>query len=127
MKGCREFIASPAGKGFRYTDAHGKPIRGVKTLSRIRSIVIPPAWKEVWICPWENGHIQAVGCDARGRKQYRYHDRFRPMRDANKYEHVIEFGLSLPRIRAAVARYLARKGLPREKVLAAIVRIMEKT
>ena len=89
--------------------------------------MIPPAWEEVWICPWGNGHIQAIGKDARGRKQYRYHDRWREVRDANKYDHMIEFAHALPRIHKKTARHLAKKGLVREKVLAALVRIMEQT
>ncbi len=115
------------GKGFRYLNPKGRPIRQAHTLGRIRSLVIPPAWEDVWICLWDNGHIQAIGRDARGRKQYRYHDDWRTVRDANKYEHTIEFGRALPRIRRVVTRHLKLKGLPREKVLAAIVRIMEKT
>jgi DNA topoisomerase I len=116
-----------AGKGFTYVDEHGKRIRDAETLLRIRLLVIPPAWEDVWVCPWEHGHIQAVGRDARGRKQYRYHNRWREVRDANKYDHMAEFARSLPKIRRTVRRHLALKGLPREKVLAAIVRIMEMT
>lgn len=113
--------------GFRYVDAGGKPVRDAATLARIRSLVIPPAWREVWICPLANGHIQVTGRDARGRKQYRYHPRWRAQRDETKYEHVIGFGQRIPAIRRAVDKDLARPGLPREKVLAAVVRLLETT
>ena len=115
------------GKGFKYLDAKDKVVNDPETLVRIRNLVIPPAWENVWICPASNCHIQAIGWDARGRKQYRYHARWREVRDADKYSHIIDFARALPRIRKTVARHLSRKGLPREKVLAAVVRIMEKT
>ncbi|MGC2300081.1 MAG: DNA topoisomerase IB [Acidobacteriaceae bacterium] len=108
-------------------DSDGKPIRDKATLERIRSIVIPPAWKEVWICPLANGHLQATGRDARGRKQSRYHPRWREVRDATKYERMLVFGAALGEIRERVEEDLARTGMPREKVLAAIVRLMEVT
>jgi DNA topoisomerase I len=114
-------------EGFRYVDPAGKPVRDAETLARIRSLVIPPAWTEVWICPLENGHIQVTGRDAKGRKQYRYHPRWRDSRDQTKYEHMIEFGRKLPAIRRQVAKDLARPGLPREKILATIVRLLETT
>jgi DNA topoisomerase-1 len=116
-----------AGKSFKYVDAKGKAVRDADELNRIRSLAIPPAWEDVWICPWDNGHIQAVGRDARGRKQYRYHNRWREVRDASKYDHMIQFARALPKIRRTVQRHLKLKGLPRERVLAAIVRIMEMT
>jgi DNA topoisomerase-1 len=102
-------------------------VRDERVLQRIRSLAIPPAWTDVWICPWENGHLQATGRDARGRKQYRYHPEWRAVRDAAKYERVIDFARALPRIRRRVGRDLGRKGLPREKVLATVVRLLETT
>jgi len=116
-----------AGKGFSYVDASGKPVRNRETLERIRHLAIPPAWTDVWICPDDRGHLQATGRDARGRKQYRYHERWREKRDAHKFEHMIEFGHALPDIRARVKRDLDQPGLPRTKVLAAIVALMELT
>ena len=113
--------------GFRYLDPAGNPIRDVKQLERIRHLAIPPAWRDVWICPDLSGHLQATGRDARGRKQYRYHAEWRAIRDQNKYDRVIAFGRALPKIRRRVARDLARRGLPREKVLATIVRLLETT
>ena len=115
------------GKGFRYVDAEGRPVRDRATLARIRSLAIPPAWTDVWICPREDGHLQATGFDARRRKQYRYHPRWRQMRDENKYEKLIAFALALPQIRQRVEQDLARRGLPREKVLAAVVQLLETT
>lgn len=94
---------------------------------RIKALVIPPAWEDVWICPSENGHIQAVGRDARGRTQYRYHPRFRAARDETKYARMLDFVRALPRIRRRVRRDLRRKGLPRERVLATVVRLLETT
>jgi DNA topoisomerase-1 len=96
-------------------------------LSRIRALAVPPAWTDVWICPHDNGHIQATGRDAKGRKQYRYHRRWREVRDETKYEKTIAFAEALPRIREAVERDLGRPGLPREKVLATVVRLLEIT
>ncbi len=115
------------GRGFYYVGANSKPVRDRHTLQRIRSLVIPPAWSNVWICPFDNGHIQAVGRDARGRKQYRYHPRYREVRDATKYDRMLAFGAALPKIRRAVRRDLARPGLPERKVAAAIVRLMDET
>ncbi|WP_426958050.1 DNA topoisomerase IB [Muricoccus radiodurans] len=117
----------PKGDGFAFLDTDGKAITDEATLARIRSLAIPPAYTDVWICPSPNGHIQATGRDARGRKQYRYHPRWRETRDATKYEHMAAFAEALPAIRARVAADLARKGLPREKVLATIVRLLETT
>jgi DNA topoisomerase I len=116
-----------AGRGFFYVGPDGERVRDERVLRRIHSIVIPPAWTDVWICPFENGHIQATGRDARRRKQYRYHSRWRAVRDEAKYEHVIDFARALPRIRRRVTRDLGRRGLPREKVLATVVRLLETT
>jgi DNA topoisomerase-1 len=115
------------GKGFGYRHPDGKPVTDQETLRRIRSLVIPPAWTNVWICPNPNGHLQATGRDARGRKQSRYHPRWREVRDETKYEHMMLFGATLPRIREHVEQDLALPGLPKEKVLAAIIRLLETT
>lgn len=124
----RPGIARKAGgKQFRYVDADGKPVRDPELLKRIRSLVIPPAWTDVWICPHERGHLQATGRDARGRKQYRYHPRWRVQRDEAKYERMLSFGKALPAIRRHVDAALALHGLPREKVLATIVYLLEAT
>jgi DNA topoisomerase I len=116
-----------SGRGFAYRAPDGRPIRDEEILARIRAIVIPPAWTEVWICPWPNGHLQATGRDARGRKQYRYHPRYRRRRDTAKFARLIAFARALPTIRRRVDGDLARPGLPREKVLAAVVRLLELT
>jgi DNA topoisomerase-1 len=116
-----------AGRGFRYTDAEGKPVRDRETLERIHGLAVPPAWTDVWICASPRGHLQATGRDARGRKQYRYHKRWRAQRDEVKYGRMLAFGKALPAIRKRVARDLSRPGLPRERVLAAVVRLLEKT
>jgi len=116
-----------AAGGFSYRDAQGAQVRDPADLERIRALAVPPAWTQVWICPSPRGHIQATGRDQKGRKQYRYHDRWRSVRDGVKYERVIAFGRALPRLRARVEADLARHGLPREKVLAAVVRVMELT
>lgn len=115
------------GKGFRYTDPSGVPIHDEETLRRIRSLVIPPAWSGVWICTIPNGHLQATGRDARGRKQSRYHPRWREVRDETKYEHMVQFAQALPAIRTRVKSDLGLPNLPREKVLATIVGLMEQT
>ncbi len=112
---------------FRYVGFDGKPVRDKETLHRIRSLVIPPAWVDVWICPVENGHLQATGRDARGRKQSRYHPRWREVRDETKYTRMIAFGSVLPVLRERIEHDLLLPGLPREKVLAALVRLMETT
>jgi DNA topoisomerase-1 len=114
-------------RSFRYVSADGEPVYDLPTLRRIRSLAIPPAWTEVWICPVSHGHIQAVGRDARGRKQYRYHARWRAVRDEAKFDRVIEFGRALSAIRERVEKDLALPGLPREKVLAGVVRLLEMT
>jgi len=116
-----------AGSGFVFVDPAGKKVTDPDTLLRIRQLVIPPAWEQVWVSPDPRGHIQAVGRDQRGRKQYRYHPRWREVRDETKYEKMIAFVHALPLIRARVERDLARPGLPREKVLAAVVRLLETT
>jgi DNA topoisomerase I len=113
--------------GFNYRGLDGKIITDDAELVRIKSIAVPPAWTRVWICPDPNGHIQATGRDARGRKQYRYHPRWRAVRDETKFEHILDFGRVLPEIRRRVDADLALPGLPREKVLAAVVRLMERT
>jgi DNA topoisomerase I len=116
-----------SGGGFAYRDAMGAPVTDKATRARIRALVIPPAWTEVWICAQPNGHLQATGRDARRRKQYRYHPRWRQVRDETKYERLVPFAYSLPKIRKRVAEHLALRGLPREKVLAMIVRLLETT
>ena len=115
------------GKGFAFLRESGKPVRDQQTLARIQSLVIPPAWTDVWICPLENGHLQATGLDARRRKQYRYHPRWREVRDETKYARLIAFANALPKIRRRVSRDLRRRGLPREKVLGAVVKLLETT
>lgn len=118
---------SKARHGFDYLDARGRSVTDTATLDRIRGLAIPPAWADVWISPKANGHIQATGRDARGRKQYRYHPRWRQTRDSAKFERLVAFGHALPRLRRRVDEDLARRGLPRDKVLAAVVRVMEAT
>jgi DNA topoisomerase I len=115
------------GAGFRYVGPSGEPVRDLETLSRIRGLVIPPAWTDVWICPFANGHLQATGRDSKGRKQFRYHNRWREVRDEGKFARMISFGLALPRIRRRIRHDLALPGLPQSKVLAAIVRLLERT
>jgi DNA topoisomerase-1 len=114
------------GKGFEYLDADGKRIAEPGVLDRIRELAIPPAWAEVWICPYPTGHIQATGIDAAGRKQYRYHDRWRERRDAEKFESMIRFARALPKLRRRVAKDLQREGMPRDKVLACAVRLLDR-
>ncbi len=116
-----------AGAGFAYLDPHNVPVEDAQTLARIRSLVIPPAWSSVWICPAPNGHIQAIGWDAKGRKQYRYHPAYRAARDLAKFDRMRAFGKVLPRIRRIVERDLKRKGMPKRKVLAAVVKLLETT
>ncbi|HEX8199431.1 MAG TPA: DNA topoisomerase IB [Isosphaeraceae bacterium] len=116
-----------SGKGFRYVDAEGQPVRDPETLRRIKALTIPPAWTEVWICPSPRGHLQATGRDEKGRKQYRYHALWRAVRDETKYSRMIAFGRALGPLRAQVDRDLALPGLPRRKVLAAVVRLLETT
>ncbi|MGA7116224.1 MAG: DNA topoisomerase IB [Hyphomicrobium sp.] len=117
-----------AGEGFRYEDeARRAAVRDKAILDRIRTLAIPPAWTDVWICPKAHGHLQATGRDARGRKQYRYHVRFREVRDSTKFHRMLAFAESLPSIRAAVEEHLAKRGLPREKVLATVVHLLDTT
>lgn len=115
------------GRGFVYVDPDGRPLTGDRTLGRIRELAIPPAWTDVWICTDPRGHIQAVGQDSRGRRQYRYHRRWLEVRDEAKFDRLLDFGRALPRIRRRVARDLARPGLPEERVTAAVVRLLDKT
>lgn len=115
------------GKKFVYRAPGGSTVREAEVLRRIRGLAIPPAWTDVWICPADNGHIQAVGRDARGRKQYRYHPRWREIRDESKYSRVLAFGEALPRIRRRIAADLRRRGLSQEKVLAVVVKLLETT
>ena len=115
------------GHGFSYIGVDGRPLRDPKHLARIRSLVIPPAWQNVWICPSAHGHIQAVGWDAKGRKQYRYHSLYRTVRDQAKFSRMIAFGTVLALIRRRVEHDLSRRGLSKEKVLATVVRLMETT
>jgi len=117
----------PKRKEFEYFDTEGKPIRDEQRLLRIKRLAIPPAWTGVWICPSPNGHIQATGRDARGRKQYRYHERWREVRDENKFDRLAEFAKALPNIRRRVSQDLKLPGLSRQKVLATIVRLLERT
>ncbi len=121
------FRRSRSGKGFRYLDSRGKVVSDVATLERIKSLVIPPAWTDVWICPTADGHLQATGRDARNRKQYRYHALYRGVRDDAKYSRMAAFAQALPKIRKRVRRDLAKHGIPREKVLATVVRLLELT
>jgi DNA topoisomerase-1 len=114
------------GKKFQYLDTEGKPIRNEQRLLRIKRLAIPPAWTDVWVCPSPNGHIQATGRDARGRKQYCYHERWREVRDENKFDRLTQFARALPKIRRRVAQDLKLPGLPRRTVLATIVRLLER-
>jgi DNA topoisomerase-1 len=116
-----------SGDGFDYRDPDGERIDDAGALERIRALAIPPAWTDVWICPSPRGHIQATGRDQRGRKQYRYHDAWRRDRDGLKFGRMIAFGRALPKLRTQVESDLARRGLPRDKVVAAVVRLMELT
>jgi DNA topoisomerase-1 len=115
------------GDAVEYFRPGGERVRDEAMLERIRKLAIPPAWTEVWICPRANGHLQATGRDARGRKQYRYHPQFRELRETTKYEHMLEFARALPAIRAKLAEHMALRGLPREKVLATVVHLLETT
>jgi DNA topoisomerase I len=116
-----------SGRGFSYRDPKGRPVRDDETLERIRKLAIPPAWTDVWICSSPTGHLQATGRDARGRKQYRYHARYRRRREAAKYERLVAFARALPAIRKKVDADLARPGAAKEKVVAAVVRLLELT
>jgi DNA topoisomerase-1 len=116
-----------AGTGFSYIGVDGRPLRDKATLARIRKLAIPPAYTDVWICPTANGHLQATGRDARGRKQYRYHPKWREVRDETKFSRMLAFSEVLPKLRARLEEDLAKPGLPREKVLATVVRLLECT
>jgi DNA topoisomerase-1 len=116
-----------AGRGFTYCRADRSRLTESEVLRRIRALAVPPAWKDVWICPYADGHIQATGRDAKGRKQYRYHARFREVRESTKYGHVVAFADALPSIREKVREHMALRGLPREKVLATVVHLLEST
>src|SRR6185312_9494914 len=115
------------GDGFRYIDTAGRTIDDPRAIARIAALAIPPAWTEVWICPDRRGHVQATGRDAKGRKQYRYHPRWRAVRDANKFDRLLAFGEALPAIRERTDRDLALRGIPKEKVLATVVQLLEVT
>jgi DNA topoisomerase-1 len=115
------------GKGYRYLLPSGKPVTAPATLERIRKLAIPPAYTDVWICARGDGHIQATGRDAKGRKQYRYHPLFREVRESTKYDHMLEFAATLPKIRERVDAHMRLRGLPREKVLATVVHLLETT
>ncbi len=115
------------GDGFRYIKPDGEAVTDEAEIARINALGIPPAYTDVWICPVKNGHLQATGKDAKGRKQYRYHERWRAVRDETKYGRMIAFGDALPAIRERVARDLSRRGMPRAKMLAALVRLLEET
>jgi DNA topoisomerase I len=114
------------GRGFEYVDLTGKRIEDPEILLRIRQLGIPPAWKDVWICPLANGHLQAVGTDAAGRKQYLYHEQWRRRRDAEKFDHMVEFARLLPYMREVCSNHLARPGLERERVLACATRLLDR-
>jgi DNA topoisomerase IB len=113
------------GKGFSYIGPNGQPVRDKATRARIDALVIPPAWEDVWICPDELGHLQAVGIDKRGRKQYRYHDQWRLRRDREKFDHMLEFARALRKIRHFCAEHLAEDGLTKNRVLACAVRLLD--
>lgn len=113
------------GKAFAYQDDAGRSVKDEPTLERIRSLVIPPAWESVWISPSANSHVQAIGRDARGRKQYRYHSEYRKVRDLVKFDRMRDFGKLLPRVRRRIQRDLRQRGMPKVKILAAVVRLLE--
>jgi len=116
-----------AGRGWSFRDEDDAPIRDARALQRIRALAIPPAWTDVWINPDPRGHIQATGRDARGRKQYRYHEKWRAARDETKFSRMLAFAQSLPSLREQVARDLSRPGLPREKILATVARLLDES
>ena len=116
-----------AGKSFSYAGPDGARLTDPVSLKRIRSLAVPPAWTDVWICPFADGHLQATGRDARGRKQYRYHPRFREVRDRTKFDHVITFAEALPGLRAKIREHMALPGMPRRKILATVVYLLDKT
>jgi DNA topoisomerase I len=114
------------GRGFEYLDENGNRIEDPGVLERIRELAIPPAWQEVWICPYPHGHIQAIGTDAAGRRQYRYHDRWRERRDQEKFDEMLDFARALPRLRAAASKHLTLEDLSRDRVLAGAVRLLDR-
>lgn len=114
------------GRGFEYVDGQGNRVHDLETLQRVKDLRIPPAWTDVWICPHPNGHLQAVGTDAAGRKQYLYHAKWRERRDQEKFDHVLEFAAALPKIRHHTNEHLAQPGLSRERVLACAVRLLDR-
>lgn len=120
-------VRSKSGRGFTYRDPWGGLIRDPQTLNRIRKLVIPPAWVSVWICPDASGHIQAIGLDQKGRRQYRYHPRFREVRDRAKFDHLITFAAALPRLRLQVSADMGEPGLGKRKILATVVHLLEST
>ncbi|MGP4046937.1 DNA topoisomerase IB [Streptomyces sp. 2A115] len=113
------------GRGFRYVDPSGNPVTDAEEKRRLRELVIPPAWQDVWICPWPNGHLQATGTDSAGRRQYLYHRKFREQQEAAKHDHVLEVARALPGLRSQVAEDLATRGLSRDRVLACAVRLLD--
>lgn len=121
------FSRRRVGKGFSYRDPEDRPLKNAADLARIKQLVIPPAWTQVWICPDPNGHIQALGQDAKGRRQYLYHPTFREARDSQKFDHMIAFARVLPRLRQQVDQDMAARGLGRRKVVATVVRLLETT
>jgi DNA topoisomerase-1 len=116
-----------AGSGFTYFKPDGERVTDAHALLRIKKLAIPPAWIDVWICPFADGHIQATGRDAKGRKQYKYHELFREIRESSKYEHIVAFADALPGIRKIVREHMKLRGLPREKVLATVIDLLEST
>ncbi|MFT4077022.1 MAG: DNA topoisomerase IB [Asticcacaulis sp.] len=121
------FTRKRYGKHFHFFDTKGERIRDAAVIARIRKLAIPPAYTHVWICPHANGHIQATGLDAKGRKQYRYHVEWRTLRDASKFSHILAFGDFLPKLRAVTTEHMSQRGLTRDKVLATVVTLLEKT
>ena len=114
------------GKGFEYFDEHGRRISDAEVVGRIKELAIPPAWKDVWVCPYPMGHLQATGVDAAGRKQYVYHPKWRERRDQEKFDSMVEFARALPRMRRRVKADLERRGMTRERVLACAVRLLDR-
>ena len=114
------------GRGFEYRDDEGRRVDDPEVLARIDELAIPPAWQEVWICPYPHGHIQATGIDVAGRKQYRYHDRWRQRRDQEKFDEMLEFAEALPRLREHVIGLLRTEGMGRDRILACAVRLLDR-
>jgi DNA topoisomerase IB len=119
-------LRSRRGRGFAYVGMDGQPVRDPEALARIRALVIPPAWRDVWICPLPTGHLQAVGTDAAGRRQYLYHEAWRTRRDQEKFDHMLEFARALPGLREQAAAHLAEEGMTRERVLACATRLLDR-